>query len=66
MPPATDCLQASGIPPCDRNVCVCRQLGVIPSHAFSLHNQQVSFPPQNVQGFFFTSNPSRAQDGQAI
>jgi len=52
MLPATDCLQASGIPPCDRNVCVCRQLGVIPSHAFSLHNQQVSFPPQNVQGFF--------------
>lgn len=65
IPPATDCLQEYGTPPCDLAVCVCRQLGVKPSNDFNLHNQQVSFPPQSVQGFF-TSTHSRAQDRGAI
>lgn len=46
-------------------MCVCRLLAVEPSNDFNLHNQQVSFPSQNVQGFF-TSTNSIAQNGGVV
>lgn len=46
-------------------MCVCRLLGMEPSNHFNLHNQQVFFPSQNVQGFFISTN-SIAQDGGAV
>lgn len=46
-------------------MCVCRLLEMESSNDFKLHNQQVFFPSQNVQGFF-TSTNSIAQDGGVV